>query len=401
MRNLFTIIFISVITTFTYAQSKKIEIGVIDSINSKILNEKRDIWVYVPHNVTNGMTSKKNYPVLYLLDGDWHFVSVVGLLQHLSYTNGNTICPEMIVVGIPSTDRYRDMTPSCDSMYSEKSGGNEKFISFIENELIPHIDSLYPVEPYRMIVGHSLGGLTVINTLINHTELFNSFVAIDPSMWWNNQSSLRETNTALSKNEFFNKSLFLAIANTMDKGIDTATVKKDNSRKTLPIRSNLEFSDILNKYSQNNLNYMVKYYQNENHGSIPLIATYDALHFVFDFYNLSLTKSDYTDTTMSIVNKIENHYKNVSERMGYKVTPTENTLYVFAINSQYMNNLPLAEHFLLQNITYHPDSFIAHDSYGDYYVSKGNYEQASIMYKKALSIYDNDDTRKKLENIKK
>lgn len=396
----FSIIFFLIAISFPgNSQTGKIEIGIIDTVYSGILNEKRPVWIYVPGKENPGYSTDVRYPVIYLLDGDWHFISVAGTLQHLSYTNGNTVCPEMIIVGIPSIDRYRDLTPEPDSAYSINSGGNEKFISFIEKELIPYIDSVYPTEPYRMLIGHSLGGLTVINTLIKHTDLFNSYLAIDPSMWWNNQSSLRETISALSNYKFNNKSLFLAIANTMDKGQDTLTVRNDNTRNTLPIRSNLELSDCLNSNTGNNLNSMTRFYTNENHGSIPHIATYDAMHFFFDFYNLKLTKKDYADTTMALGRKVENHYKNVSEKMGYEIIPSENTVYVYAINSLFMKNYTQAEYFFNLNIQYHPGSFIAYDSFADYYAATGNDGQAIEMYKKALSIYDNPDTREKLKRI--
>src|ERR1700689_728727 len=90
----------------------KIVLGTIDSIQSKILNEQRKIWVYVPDGNDNNMFSKEKYPVVYLLDGDAHFYSVVGMIQQLSSVNGNTTCPKMIVVGIPNTDRTRDLTPT-------------------------------------------------------------------------------------------------------------------------------------------------------------------------------------------------------------------------------------------------------------------------------------------------
>jgi predicted alpha/beta superfamily hydrolase len=91
-------------------KDNKVTIGTIDSIQSKVLNEQRKIWVYVPSSWH--ADSKQRYPVLYLLDGDAHFYSVVGMIQQLSQVNGNTICPEMIVVGIPNTDRTRDLTPT-------------------------------------------------------------------------------------------------------------------------------------------------------------------------------------------------------------------------------------------------------------------------------------------------
>ena len=95
------------------AQDNSLVIGNIDSIYSSILNEKRAVWVHVPSTTTSTIFSAQDrYPVIYLLDGDAHFYSVVGLMHQLSQVNGNTICPEMMVVGIPNTDRTRDLTPT-------------------------------------------------------------------------------------------------------------------------------------------------------------------------------------------------------------------------------------------------------------------------------------------------
>ena len=135
-------------------------------------------------------------------------------------------CPEMIVVGISNTDRMRDFTPThanssqlkdwIDTITVKNSGGGENFASFLEQELIPHIDSLYPTAPYRMIIGHSAGGLAVINILIHHTNLFRAHISIDPIMYWDNQKLLKETEKALATKTYSGVSLFLGIANTLN-----------------------------------------------------------------------------------------------------------------------------------------------------------------------------------------
>src|SRR6201999_1400890 len=98
------------------------------------------------------------------------------------------------------------------------TGGGENFTAFIEKELMPHIDSLYPTAPYRILIGHSLGGLMVINTMVNHPNLFSAYIAIDPSMWWDDRKLLQQTATVLTREKFTGKTLFLAIANTMPAG---------------------------------------------------------------------------------------------------------------------------------------------------------------------------------------
>ena len=170
-------------TNSLYSQnSDKITIGSIEKIYSKILKEERKIWIYNPGE--NNSDTTERYPVLYLLDAKEHFYSTVGMIKQMSGR-----WPKMIVVGITNTNRNRDLTPTLigsDGSINANSGGGANFMSFVEKELIPHIDSTYLTAPYRLFSGHSLGGLTVINTLLRNTQLFNAYVAIDPSLWWNN-----------------------------------------------------------------------------------------------------------------------------------------------------------------------------------------------------------------------
>src|SRR5689334_2705377 len=90
----------------------KIVIGKIDSIQSRILNEERKIWIYIPDGASVEDLEKQRYPVVYLLDGEAHFASVVGMIQQLSEVNNNMVCPKMIIVGIPNIDRTKDLTPT-------------------------------------------------------------------------------------------------------------------------------------------------------------------------------------------------------------------------------------------------------------------------------------------------
>jgi len=169
----------------------------------------------------------QRYPVVYLLDGDGHFESVVGMIQQLSQVNGNTIVPEMIIVGIPNTDRTRDLTPThitsdppmMDDNSSKNTGGGENFTAFMEKELMPHIDSLYPTQPFRVLIGHSFGGLTVMNIITNHTKLFNAYIAIDPSMWYDKEQFLKTTQNKLAAQKYNGTRLYVGIANTMDEGM--------------------------------------------------------------------------------------------------------------------------------------------------------------------------------------
>ncbi len=407
MKTFLLIAFLCIAIITLRAQDKNtISIGIIDSVNSTILKEQRKIWVYVPNNQGNAIYGGARYPVVYLLDGDGHFSSVVGMIQQLSSVNGNTICPQMIVVGIPNTDRTRDLTPThvagglyMDSAATKTSGGGEAFMAFIEKELIPHIDSLYPTTPYRMLIGHSFGGLTVINTLVHHTNLFRSYIAVDPSMWWDNQKLLKQTEEYLRTNSFAGTAIYMGIANTMDEGMDTTRVQSDTSGSTAHIRSILKLSHYFAANKQNNLRVNYRYYNEDNHGSSPLITEYDGLHFIFKNYPLKIKNSYFTDQSFKIDSFLTVHYKLISAEFGYSVLPPEQDVNEMAY--QFMGNkmFDKAESLFKLNIANYPESFNVYDSIGDLYSAKGDKAQAIENYKKALSIKETPDTRKKLGEL--
>ncbi len=379
--------------------NNSIIIGTVDSIHSKILDEKRKIWIYVPNR--DPLVAEK-FPVVYLLDGDAHFSSVMGMIQQLSEVNGNSICPNMIVVGITNTDRIRDLTPThstmSDSAFVRTSGGGERFTDFIEKELIPHIDSLYPTAPYRMLIGHSLGGLIVINTLVHRPYLFNSYIAIDPSLWWDNHKLLNESAKVFHKQHFEGKTLFLAMAHTMPPNVDTVSVRKDTSLSSPldHVKSILKFSDILKTNSQNGLRWDWKYYKNDSHGSVPLIAEYDALHLIFDGFKLSLPPPDQPNLDSAV----EVHYKKISKMMGYMIHPPQMMINRFGYDFLQQKKFEKAFTFFKMNVDNYPESADVFDSMGDYYTAKDDKKKAIEYYKKALEIKYVPETKQKLDKLK-
>ena len=168
-----SILFLLVFNTFAQTptiglEENEIKNWIVDSIIRTYLKRIEQYGFSIPRSAED---SQKKFPVLYVLDGRAHFYSTVGMLHQLSVSNGNTILPEMIVVAIPNVDRIRDLTPSQVS-FLPNSGGAENFSDFLEKELFPYIDEKYPTTPYRTLIGHSWGGLFVLNTLIHHPEFF-------------------------------------------------------------------------------------------------------------------------------------------------------------------------------------------------------------------------------------
>jgi uncharacterized protein len=402
MRSISLFLFLLISIKIHAQTNNQIVIGNADSVYSKILNENRQIWIHVPdNNSPDGVFAKQHYPVIYVLDG-WEptFSSVVNIVQLLSGGSGNLAFPQTIVVGIPNTDRTRDLTPThiisapmMDSASSSVSGGGEKFISFIEKELMPHIDSLYPTAPYRVFIGHSLGGLMSVYTMMNHRKLFSSYVAIDPSMFWDDQKILMQAKEVLEKNKFDGTSLFLAIANSMNNGSDTSIIG--------PImRATFQLGEYLQANKANGLISASKYYPEYDHQSVPLVAQYDALRFIFSFYNYNFSFAEFFNPSYKSDSLLSNHYKMISKHMGYVISPPEQFVNGIAHQLMSMNQLERAKYFFEMNVENYPTSFNAYDSMGDLFEKKGDKEKAIQYYSKSLSVHKTPGTRQKLEKLK-
>jgi uncharacterized protein len=172
---------------------KPFTIGVIEEIQSAVLNETRILNIYLPAGYKSGTT----YPVIYLLDGgaDEDFIHVAGLVQYSSFDWIHDIEPS-IVVGISNTDRKRDFTyPSTVEAQKKEyptTGHSDKFITFIETELQPFIEKKFNIQHYdeRTLIGQSLGGLLATEILLKKPYLFSKYIIVSPSLWWDNGSLL-------------------------------------------------------------------------------------------------------------------------------------------------------------------------------------------------------------------
>ena len=391
-------ILISTVACAQIAQNNQIIIGKTDSLNSKILGEKRQVWVSLPSGYNEDIFTTRNFPVIYLLDGNANFQVVNGIVRQLSGMNGNLTLPESIIVGILNTDRTRDLTPS-HAASDPSSGGGEKFTQFLEKELIPYIDSVYHTAPFRTLIGHSFGGLTAVNIFINHTNLFNTYIAIDPTMGWDDRKLLEQSKPLLAQKNFSGRSLFLGIANTMPLGMDTLRARHDTSGGTYHIRAILDMKDALQK--NKTLNWSYKFYADDEHVSVPPIAEYDGLRFLFKFWKIPQDQIHqfYNQPKIDVATILANYYKQISGHMGYSVLPPESMLndlaYVFLNSGQ---NGKAYQLFSLI-INDYPQSFNAYDSMGDYYNAQKNKEKAIEYFRKAYAIRQFPDTKKKLDEL--
>jgi predicted alpha/beta superfamily hydrolase len=242
------------------------------TIHSKVLNEDRRIYVHIPK--TDSASPIKTFPVLYLLDGENHFHILASYIDYLSHWG---IIPPIIVVGIISNDRRKDLTPTKSIIdYDGKvdttlniSGGNEHFFQFLQAELIPYIETNFKAEPYKIFAGHSFGGITTINCMLTYPDLFNAYIAISPSLWWDKKYIIKLAEKKLTKSVSLKKKFFYSAGN---EGIN-----EPNSFHT----DILNFDKLMANRAPNGLLLQYKSYPKESHMSEPIIAYYDALRFIY------------------------------------------------------------------------------------------------------------------------
>ncbi len=367
-------------------------IGAIDSLYSDILQESREIYVQLPANYDPA--SDKKYPVVFVLDGEVLMDAVATVYNY--YYGG--FLPEMVLIGIANHEnRTRDLTTSKietrqGASFTGEHGEAENFTQFIKQELFPYIESKYPVTAYRTLIGHSFGGLFTINTLVHHTELFDNYLAIDPSLDWDDQRLLKEARASLSPDRFAEKSLFLTLSGQLhmqDYSITIDNVMQDTSEYTLFSRSNIEFSQLGQDHGASALDLKWKFYPNDIHGTVPLPSILDGLIGLFDWFQMENTdKFNQPDTPVEdLMTVIRYREAKLKKHFGYFVPPYEEDLinmsgYMYLDMGQPQKSLA----FFQLNTKYYPHSANVYDALADFYETQEDYANALLQVTKAFEI---------------
>lgn len=383
---------------FNENDKKQIVIGKVDSLYSNTLQEQREIWIHIPEDFDNN----KLYPVIYVLDASQNFYVLTGMLKQLLPWQ----IPNSIVVGIKNTDRTRDFTntnvPFQRGQESKTSGGASNFLKFIDKELKPFINNKYPTENNNTIIGHSTAGLFVLYTFLHHENSFDNYLAIDPSLWWDKENLVKETQKLLNRGNRKEKSLYIAVANSIGKTIDTVKVRKDKTIPTEQIRANLKFHDILVKNNKD-INFKWEYFDNEDHRSIVVPAQYNGLRSIFSWFPFPEmwrfnTPKKYS--SKELTEPFLSHYKKLSIRMKREVKPEWELLNQIGFFMLDGHNLPKkALAYLELNASFYSNESKSFVALGNYFLSQKNKSKAIINYKKALEIDANQEAQAKLKEL--
>lgn len=234
----------------TSQDAKPFTIGETRILKSAILNEDRTLNIYLPE----GFDKAKSYPVIYLLDGSANedFLHIVGLVQFYKMQFN---MPDFLVVGIANVDRKRDFTFHTDLEDLKKdyptTGHSAKFIEFIEKELQPFVNKTYKTTETKYIIGQSLGGLLASEILLKKPSLFTHYLIVSPSLWWDDESLLKQAKNLLDKQKEMSQYVYISVGMEEHKMM----LKEAN-----------EIAGILKK--KKNLNVVYLPLEKENHATI-------------------------------------------------------------------------------------------------------------------------------------
>ncbi|TAF63556.1 MAG: alpha/beta hydrolase [Cytophagales bacterium] len=239
-------------------------IGKSIKIASTVLGENRVVNVYLPLSYANN--PKQTYPVIYLLDGskDEDFIHIAGIVQFGSFSWIHFV-PESIVVGIENVDRKRDFTyPSGNALDQKEfttAGKSANFIQFIEKELQPLIEAKFRTQKTKTIIGQSLGGLLATEILFKNPHLFDNYVIVSPSLWWDDEKLLKYEPVQYNTN----KSIYVAV------GKEGETME----------RTAKELFEKLNQQKKENTTLFFDFLPDKTHGDALHEAVYKALGKIF------------------------------------------------------------------------------------------------------------------------
>lgn len=363
---------------------------------SDILGGECELSVYLPEGYER---STERYPVLYLLDGDAHFHHATGLVAHLT---GAARIPAMIVVGISSPRRTRDFTPTAESPVLEResvpfgprvhqefpeSGGARRFLDHLTAELVPFVEGRYRTADFRLLFGHSLGGLFALHALLERPEAFQAIVASSPSLWWDDQALIRRA-AAHAFPERYARPHFVYMA----------TGDRDRMADELN-----DFATALELSDPEGLRWWYDVVKDGEHPSVPHDALENGLEAIFDRFWISENLVLAGD-----VGRIEARLADASQAYGFELRPPEELLEEMGfLQLELFSNPAAAFEVFRRAAELHPESVDLREALleaaeaagreppasspqmelarADRYFSRGRFDEASDLYEKMPS----------------
>ncbi|WP_108869970.1 alpha/beta hydrolase-fold protein [Aquimarina aquimarini] len=408
-KNILIIVVVIALIQHTFGQQKTTNFD--DSserrmLFSEILEEEREFQVYLPPSYHSN--NKGNFPVIYIMDGDYNFKYITGLVELLSSVSGKI--PECIVVGIADKGKatYRK---NCTPSHLPKQQGNaSNFMSFIENELQPFIDTHYRASDYEILIGQSIGGLFVTNYLLEKPETFDSYIAIEPALWLGGYEIVNRADSIFKANKKLKAHYFVSLADTKEMGIR-------------------QLVGILDKHYPMGTTWDFMHFENENHNSVGLVTVKESLEKIFKNWNISREAFYSFKSSQEIIDHYHQLSTNFSTSIAIPPYFLGNVIYYYynhkkekdlsILEEEIKAKFPASiEEFYLQlalnhfenkeydkaldvytkRIVDNPLSYQAYEGISKVYYAQGDFKKALEMSEKSVKIAKENNVRQWMLN---
>ncbi len=329
------------------------------ALDSAVLGEKRNMVIYLPAGYQK---SQERYPVLYLTDGDHQGPHTAGTIDYLAKFEQ---MPPMIVVGIinPRETRERDLTvtPS-DQQNPNQLENADRFLDFLEKEVIPFVKQQYRTLDYQVLSGTSHGGQFAINALVKRPNLFHGVIAISPSLYWNNEQLRGLVEPALKEHRLQGR-LFVSIAN--EEPTMTASYQR--------------FVDLLARNPSAKLVVSAQTFSNETHNTTVLQGQYAGLKHLFADWPIP-------ENEPKTLTDLQEKFASRSKLLKTNLLIPEDKANGYAGWLQYLNRQDDALALLKWNRTNYPQSFSAHTALIKAYLHFNMPKDAKAALQDALNV---------------
>lgn len=354
-----------------------VTIGERFKIESKVLNETRG---YIVHKPGGYDFSNERYAVIVLLDGDANIYHASASADILARTG--RMMP-MLIVGIENTDRQRDFTPPITHNVNDhptgKVGGAKQFLAFVAEELLPHLDRTYRTRPARILIGHSYGGLFVVYTLFNRPEVFKAYIAVSPSLWWDDQALAKQADKFVADHKDLRTALYMTMANEDGPMLGGAQKVIGSLASSAAIATTFQ------------------HWPEESHDSIVMRSVYEGLEWLSEIYYTHDPAKAYEESGLDYFDR---KFALISQYLGYEVPIPEHVLmqiYNYLAHQRRPEEALTVLHKVLQ---LYPSRPLPRYELGRTYLETNNRSQAVQEFRRALELYPgSSDARSALEKL--
>ena len=335
---------------------------------SAALGEKRHLHIHLPKHYEESL---QNYPVLFMADGHANLQHTIASVEFLS---SQGLIPELIIVGIESNqNRTHNLTPSYREnsfkvlpidgamLLNQNPGGAEQFLNFVADEVKPYVQKHYRVSGYDVFAGHSFGGLFAIYQLVKQPDLFDAYIAISASLWWDHQAWLEHLK-AMPVNKLANKSIYFAVG-------EEGPIMEEPFEQV---------KTYLNSQSIDGFRLFTQRFLGENHNSVVNRGMYTGLKSIFSDFVLTLDKAEQGEA------QVLAHQQFIENKYEFKLS-LEGQLEALAYDALFEGKQQLSVSLFEFILKRDPNILSAYIGLASIYAKQQNYKKSIEVYERALS----------------